>query len=67
MFQRDEGQNVYSNRYLPCKLVLTKNQYISSDFSHYFALILSSAMFQNMLDDIVSILVLHETNHTDNT
>lgn len=45
--------------------MLAKTQYIASDFSHYLALIFSSAVLQNVLDDIVAILVLNITNHTD--
>lgn len=50
---------------LPSKLVLAESQYIASDLRHYLALILSSAVFQNVLDYIVAILVLNKTNHTD--
>lgn len=52
-------------RILPRKLVLAETQYIASDFSHYLALIFSPAVLQNVLDDIVAILVLNKTNHTD--
>lgn len=45
--------------------MLAESQYIASDLSHYLALILSSAMFQNVLDYIVAILVLNKTKHTD--
>lgn len=51
--------------FLPGKLVLAESQYIAPDLSHYLALILSSAMFQNVLDYIVAILVLNKTKHTD--
>lgn len=46
---------------LPGELVLTKSQYIASDLSHYLALVLSSAMLQNVLDHIVAILVLNKS------
>lgn len=46
---------------LPGKLVLAEAQHIASDLSHYLALVLSSAMFQNVLDHIVAILVLNKT------
>lgn len=51
--------------FLPGKLVLAESQYIASDLSNYLALVLSSAMLQNMLDHVVAILVLNKTNHTD--
>lgn len=50
---------------LPGKLVLAEPQYVASNLSHYLALILSSAMLQNVLDHIVAILVLNTINHTD--
>lgn len=55
------------HQHLPRKLVLAKTQYIASDFSHYLALIFSSAVLQNVLDDIVAILVLNKRNHTDSS
>ncbi len=56
---------VCSHLNLPCKLVLAESQNVASDLSHYLALILSSAVLQNMLDDIVAILVLNKPNHKD--
>lgn len=47
---------------LPGKLVLAESQYIASDLSHNFTLILGSAMLQNVLDHVVAILVLNKTN-----
>lgn len=46
---------------LPGKLVLAESQHIASNLRHNLALILSSAMLQNVLDDIVAILVLNKT------
>lgn len=43
--------------------MLAQTQHIASDFRHYLALVLSSAVLQNVLDDIVAILVLNKTNH----
>ena len=46
---------------LPGKLVLAESQYVASDLRHYLALILGSAVLQNVLDHIVAILVLNKT------
>lgn len=54
---------VCRNFSLPCKLVLAEPQNIASYLCHYFTLILSSAVFQDVLDHVVSILVLNQTNH----
>lgn len=45
--------------------MLAESQHVASDLSHYLALILSSAVLQNVLDDIVAILVLNKSNHKD--
>lgn len=48
--------------FLPGKLVLAQSQYVASYFSHDFALILGPAVLQHVLDYVVSILVLNQTN-----
>ena len=45
---------------LPCKFMLTQNKNLSANLCHYLALILWSAMLQNMLNDVVTILILQE-------
>lgn len=47
---------------LPRKLVLAEAQDVASDLGHDLALILGSAVLQDVLDDIVAVLVLSETN-----
>lgn len=51
------------NYSLPCKLVLAEPQNIASYLCHYFTLVLRSPVLQDVLDHVVSILVLNKTNH----
>lgn len=59
---KDGADNVRTRWCLPGKLVLAESQYIASDLSHDFTLILGSAVLQNVLDHVVAILVLNKTN-----
>ncbi len=42
----------------PCKFMLTQSQNLPSDLRHYLALVFWTPMLQNMLDHIVTILIL---------
>ena len=41
--------------------MLAKNKYVSSEFMDNLALVFRRAMFQNMLDHIVAVLILHKS------
>lgn len=43
--------------------MLTEGEDFTSNLCHNFALILRSAMLQNMLNDVVTILILQEAAH----
>lgn len=43
---------------LPCKFVLTEDQDLSTNLSDYLAFVFWSAVLQNMLNDVVTILIL---------
>ena len=45
---------------LPRKLVLTQSQNVSTDLRDNLALVLSSSMLQDVLNHIITILVLKE-------
>ena len=49
------------SRHSPGELVLTEGEHFASQSSHNEALVLGSAVLQHMLDDVVAVLVLHET------
>ena len=46
--------------HLPGKFVLTQGEHLSSDSVDNFTLVLHTAMLQNVLNDIVTILVHHQ-------
>ena len=50
--------------YIACELVLTHRQYLPTHFRDNHLLILRSTPFQYMLNNIVSVLVLHQTGRT---
>lgn len=45
---------------LPCKFVLAEDKNLSANLCNYLALIFWSAMLQNVLNNIVTILILQE-------
>lgn len=44
----------------PCKLVLAQDENFSTDLCYYLGLVFRSAMLQNMLNDVVTVLILQE-------
>lgn len=46
--------------HLPCEFMLTQYQNLPSDLCYDLALVLGPAVLQNVLDDVVTILVLQE-------
>ena len=51
--------------YITSKFVLTKSQHFSIDLTHYLALVFGVPMLKDMLNDIVSILVLKIEDDVD--
>lgn len=45
---------------LPCKFVLAQDKNLSANFCDNLALVLGSAVLQNMLNDVVTILILQK-------
>lgn len=45
---------------LPSKFVLAKDKNFSTDLCNYFAFVLWSTVFQDMLNHVVTILILQE-------
>lgn len=45
---------------LPCKFVLAEDKNLSANLCDYLALIFWPAVLQNMLNDVVTILILQE-------
>lgn len=52
---------IFSRKIIPCKLVLAKNKYVASEFMDNLAFVFRGAMFQDMLDHIVAILILNQS------
>lgn len=52
--------NPYRLLSLPCKFMLAQDKNLPAHLCHYLALIFWSAMLQNMLNDVVTILILQE-------
>lgn len=50
---------------IPGKFVLAEGQDLASDLGHNFAFVVRAAVFQNMLNNIVSILILETDRVTD--
>ena len=57
-----ERNSLFLNvHFAPGKFVLTQDEYIATEFMNNLAFVLWGAMFQHMLDDIVSVLVLYKS------
>ena len=50
-----------SKETVPCKFVLAKNKNVASEFMNNLALVFRCAMFQDMLNHIVAILILNQS------
>ena len=50
-----------SNKDIPCKFVLTQQQDITANYVDDSRFVVGTSMFENMLYNVVSILILYQT------